>query len=326
MESTLKQNWQMRSMGLALGASILAAVATMFVPVSVLESITGASGLSELVPATAAPLGDTARALIAFGAGALTLAFMAVALLRQNNVPPARNAATVPADIVEEDDRIFASSLKERISKIELPRMPWIKGDDEITELSDLPRLRGGDVHPDAPARRPLSAIIDLPVFDLTEKIVEAETNVVEPIELIEPVELVTSVEPEPVAQPVAVEPERVRHSVAVETQPTLAEMVAQLEASVAQRQRQLAELEMVARNLASAGIEHSPNPFGETKGSGEAIETEEPAEVLRPEWRPLGMVPKPHEVADEISEPDDMDEALAAALATLHRMNGTGR
>lgn len=321
MDWTLKQNRQIRLMGLSLGASILAAVATMFVPASVLESITGASGLSELVPATAAPLGDTARALIAFGAGALTLAFMAVALLRQNNVSPPRNAATPAADLIEEDDRVFASSLKERISKIGLPKMPWIKGDDDITELSDLPRLRVGDIHPDAPARRPLSAIIDLPVLDLTERAVELvppKVDVVEPIELFEQDELsepVTPVEPEPVAEPAV-----------AEAQPTLAEMVAQLEASVAQRQQQLAELEMVAKNLATAGIEHSPNPFGETNGSGAAIETEEPAEVLRPEWRPLGMVPKPHEVADEISEPDDMDEALAAALATLHRMNGTGR
>ena len=322
MDSTLKQNRQMRSMGLALGASILAAVATMFVPVSVLESVTGSSGLSELVPATAAPLGDTARALIAFGAGALTLAIMAVALLRQNNFSPVRDAAAVPADIVEEDDRIFASSLKERISKIELPRMPWIKGDDEITELSDLPRLRGSDVHPDAPARRPLSAIIDLPVFDLTEMVVEPETNVVEPIEPIdpiepiEPVELVTSVKPEPVAQPVAIAPERVRQPAAVETQPTLAEMVAQLEASVAQRQQQLAELEIVATNLAATKAE----PVEEIELPSAAIEIEAPAEVLRPEWRPLGMVPNTQE------EPDDMDEALAAALATLHRMNGTGR
>ena len=317
MDSTLKQNRQMRSMGLALGGSILAAVATMFVPVSVLESITGSSGLSELVPATAAPLGDTARALIAFGVGALTLAILAVALLRHNNVAPPRDVATVPADIVEEDDRIFASSLKERISKIELPRMPWIKGDDEITELSDLPRLRGGDVHPDAPARRPLSAILDLPVFDLTERAMEPTPKPVESIETVEttepdePVELVTSVETEPVAQPTM-----------VETQPTLAEMVAQLEASVAQRQQQLAELEIVATNLAATKAE----PVEEIELPSAAIETEAPVEVLRPEWRPLGMVPRPLDKPDGNDEPDDMDEALAAALATLHRMNGTGR
>ena len=321
MDSTLKQNRQMRSMGLALGGSILAAVATMFVPVSVLESITGSSGLSELVPATAAPLGDTARALIAFGVGALTLAILAVALLRHNNVAPPRDVATVPADIVEEDDRIFASSLKERISKIELPRMPWIKGDDEITELSDLPRLRGGDVHPDAPARRPLSAILDLPVFDLTERAMEPTPKPVESIETVEttepdePVELVTSVETEPVAQPTM-----------VETQPTLAEMVAQLEASVAQRQQQLAELEIVATNLAATNANPSPEAVDAIELSPAAMETEAPVEVLRPEWRPLGMVPRPLDKPDGNDEPDDMDEALAAALATLHRMNGTGR
>ena len=333
MDWTLKQNRQIRLMGLSLGTSILAAVATMFVPASVLESITGASGLSELVPATAAPLGDTARALIAFAAGALTLSFMAAALLRQNNVSPPRNAVTPAADLIEEDDRVFASSLKERISKIGLPKMPWIKGDDDITELSDLPRLRVGDIHPDAPARRPLSAIVDLPVLDLTERALEPAPPKVDVIEPIEPVETVETVEPvEPVEQdelsePVTpVEPEPVAELAEAEAQPTLAEMVAQLEASVAQRQRQLAELEVVATNLASARTGHSPNPVGETEISGAAIESEEPAEVLRPEWRPLGMVPKPLDNSDDTDEPDEMDEALAAALATLHRMNGTGR
>ena len=92
--------------------------------------------------------------------------------------------------------------------------------------------------------------------------------------------------------------------------------MVAQLEASVAQRQQQLAELEIVATNLAATKAE----PVEEIELPSAAIETEAPIDVLRPEWRPLGMVSNTQE------EPDDMDEALAAALATLHRMNGTGR
>lgn len=307
MDSTLKQNRQMRSMGLALGASILAAVATMFVPVSALESVTGSSGLSELVPATAAPLGDTARALIAFGAGALTLAFMAVLLLRQNNAAPTRDAELVPAaGMTEADDRVFAAVLKERISKMGLPKMPWVKDNDDISELSDLPRLRGGDIHPDAPARRPLSAIVDLPVFDLTEVAVESTVAVDEPVEPVEPF---ASVQPEPIAQPVA-----------AETQPTLAEMVAQLEASVAQRQKQLAELEIVAADLAASKSVQPPSVVDETELLDPAVEVEAPAEVLRPEWPPLEAVSSAPE------KQDDMDEALAAALATLHRMNGTGR
>ena len=87
MDVSLKQNRQMRSLSIAMGASIIAAAATMFVPVNVLESITGATGLSEIVGAAAAPLGDKARALIAFGAGALTLAAMTVMLLRKDAGP-----------------------------------------------------------------------------------------------------------------------------------------------------------------------------------------------------------------------------------------------
>lgn len=56
--------------GLILGAC------TMFVPTPVLENLTMASGLSEIFPATAAPLGDTARALIAFGAGLFAMAVL----------------------------------------------------------------------------------------------------------------------------------------------------------------------------------------------------------------------------------------------------------
>ncbi len=89
--------------------------------------------------------------------------------------------------------------------------------------------------------------------------------------------------------------------------------MVAQLEAAVAERQKQLAELEAVATQLGAGSI-----VAGEVAAAPAEIVPPSP-EPVRAERRPLEAVP--HSVKD-----DDMDSALAAALATLHRMNGTDR
>jgi hypothetical protein len=298
------QNSQIRAMAMAFAGSVVAAVAAMFIPVGILESITGATGLSELVPAARAPLGDTARALIAFGTGAITLAVLAFILLRQND-PAFKRAAPAAPDWTEDD----APSFGDRLSRIKLPamalpKMPWQKGEDDITDLADLPKLRNGDSHPDAPPRRPLSAEQDLPVLDVgkvrdpevEERVAEPELKQVEPI-VVEPVEVAS---PSPVAAAM--------HWAVEDVQPTLAEMVAQLEAAVAERQKQLAELESVAAQLGAESVERS--------NSAEAAGT---AELLRAERPPLEAVPAS-------AKDDDMDSALAAALATLHRMNGTDR
>jgi hypothetical protein len=315
------QNSQMRVLAMAMGGATVAAVSMMFVPVSMLEGIAGSTGLSELIPAARAPLGDTARALIAFGAGAFTLAVLAFALLRQDSAPAIRTEHSVPAaDWAADED---APSFKERLSRIRipaihLPKMPWQKDADDITELADLPKLRNGDVHPDAPPRRPLVASQDLPVLDLAE----VATPVVEHFIARPPV-----VEAEPLAEAEHAEPEAPPAAVATpsatppETELTLAEMVAQLEAAVAVREKQLAELEMVAAELVA---ESSRNALQADDIKPEVTEqicdddvTINPPRAARP---PLEVVP-----ASPVKD-DDMDSALAAALATLQRMSGTGR
>ena len=307
-------NNQIKAIAMAMTGAIVAAVATMFVPAAMLEGFTGATGLSELIPAAAAPLGDTARATIAFGAGALTLAALAYFLLRQDSAPAVRVAPTVPSSEWAEE-KIIASSFKDRLIRIKmpsmtLPKMPWHKGEDDITELADLPKLRNGDSHPDAPPRRPLSAHQDLPVLDLGEiataipvaEEVWAAEVIATPVVLHEPADEVAPDFAQPVAAPA------VMHA---ELQPTLAEMVAQLEAAVSERQNQLAELEAVAAKLGSGTTVT-------TQSSPELAEmAEQPPEPTRAERPPLEAVPP--SVKD-----DDMDSALAAALATLHRMNGT--
>jgi hypothetical protein len=309
-------NNQIRALAMAMAGATLAAVSTMFVPVAVLEGITGSTGLSELIPAARAPLGDTARALIAFGAGAFTLAILAFALVRQDGGTAPKNTRSVPVSEWAAD--VEAISIKDRLARIHLPslplpKMPWAKGEDDITDLADLPRLRNGDSHPDAPPRRPLVASQDLPVLDLAqvpEAMAEASPEVVDaPAET----EVASASEfPHEPPAPVAT----------ANVEPTLAQMVAQLEAAVAERQKQLAELEAVATELAanSSAVEPIIAQTAEQSDVEIIDQSEisvEPARVERP---PLEAVPS-LSVKD-----DDIDSALAAALATLQRMNATGR
>lgn len=302
------QNSQLRAIGVAVIGAAVAAAATMFVPTVILEGITGSTGLSELVPATAAPLGDTARALIAFGTGALVLAILAVLLSRQSGLPTHQPVTVIFVD--EDEDDMQAASLVDRIKKmpipkIAFPKMPWVKGENDITDLADLPRLRNGDAHPDAPARRPLLATTDLPELDLAgvASVVEIEPSAsVEPVPEFAPSHEIPHIfEPAPVvAEPV------VTKAIAIEAdhQPTLAEMVAQLETAVAQRQLQLDALEAAAHKIdAEAPVV-------------DVSIVEEPRETVVAERPPLEAVPSAP-VKD-----DPMDAALSAALETLQRMN----
>lgn len=320
-------NSQVKAVAIAMAGATMAAVATMFVPVTLLESVTGATGLSELVPAARAPLGDTARALIAFGTGAFTLSALTYLLLRFDGAAKQRPAPapvaepSVPDWMMDEQDEKpgFADRFARfRMPALSLPKMPWQHDEDAITELADLPKLRNGDAHPDAPPRRPLSATQDLPVLDLADVATEvtlapaAEEPAAEEIGTQEPVAdmAVAEMTPEPVAPaaPVAAE----------DVQPTLAEMVAQLEAAVAERQKQLAELESVAAILSMPQPAAQADEDAHIQDVADADVSIEPTRDGRPAL----------EVVHDVTavEDDNMDSALAAALATLKRMNGTAR
>lgn len=320
-------NSQVKAVAIAMAGATTAAVATMFVPVTLLESVTGATGLSELVPAARAPLGDTARALIAFGAGAFTLSALTYLLLRFDGAAKPRPAPvpvaepSVPDWMIDEEDEKpgFADRLARfRMPALSLPKMPWQHDEDAITELADLPKLRNGDAHPDAPPRRPLSATQDLPVLDLADVATEVtlepatEEPAVEEIGSQEPVAdmAVAEIAPEPVAPVAPVSAEDV--------QPTLAEMVAQLEAAVAERQKQLAELESVAAILSMPQPAPVIDENAHIQDVADADISIEPTRDGRPAL----------EVVHDVTavEDDNMDSALAAALATLKRMNGTAR
>lgn len=319
-------NSQVKAVAMAMAGATLAAVATMFVPVTMLESVTGATGLSELVPAARAPLGDTARALIAFGTGAFTLSALTYLLLRFDGKPAQRPAPvqaaepSVPDWMIDDEDEkpTFADRLARlRVPALSLPKMPWQHDEDAITELADLPKLRNGDTHPDAPPRRPLLATQDLPVLDLADVATEVTVEpVAEEIGAEVPVAemAVAEMAPEPVA-PVVEELPAAAPVAAEDVQPTLAEMVAQLEAAVAERQKQLAELESVAAVLAV----RQPAPIVDEDAHVEVVADADVSIEPTRDGRPTLEVV--HDVA--AVQDDNMDSALAAALATLKRMNG---
>ena len=273
MDGSLKYDRQMRSLTVAMGTAMFVAVGAMFIPATILESVTAIFGLSGTISATDAPSGDIACALIAFGAGALTLIVMAAVLLRSDKRPFARIFEDVPAEPVYEDHGEIAPGVSDRFARFKSPN----------TEFADLPKLRGNDVHPDAPPRRPLSATSDLPVLDLVEAALPAASS------------------------PITQLPD--------DNQPLIADMVAQLEAGVAERQAQLNELEAVAARLALSQLV-APEALPELS----AVADIEPTRKIMPEFRPARA---PLEAVPTIpAQQDDMDEALSAALATLYRMN----
>lgn len=216
MQKGLKLDGQMRALAIALGSAIVMSVIAMLVPVGVWEAITGSTGISELIPATGAPLGDTARAMIAFLFGAGTFAVLALLLLRKpvEAAPVKPKVEVAERADVEEPGGSFVAKMRGRISEFVESR----RSGPMVTELSDLPKLRAGDAHPDAPPRRPISANTDFaPV-------------VAQPVEA-------------PVEEPVAAVAAPVADAEVVSS------MVDRLEAAVAQRQDQLAKLEALAQS-----------------------------------------------------------------------------
>jgi hypothetical protein len=158
--------------------------------------------------------------------------------------------------------------------------------------------LRIGDVHPDAPARRLLVASQDLPPLELSEEY------------LFEPQP------PQEAEQHVEAAPEY------ADGQPGIAEMVGQLEAAVALRRQKLAELEAVAADLsADAAYGDEPGP-AISEGVAPAV-TKHHAAVA--EFHPM-RGPVLEAVPREAVQDDDLDSALAAALASLHRIHAGGR
>lgn len=201
---------QIRALAIALAGAAATAVAAMFVPTAIYETITGSTGISEVFPSTKAPLGDTARALIAFATAALAFALLSAFLLRQNASPVVRAAApaapvspAAPIVQLDREDNVIADSkpsafdaLKKKLSDFVESRR---KGSDGIKDLADLPKLRAEDAHPDAPPRRPISAHRDFgePAVAAKAEVFEAPMPEASSVMVEAAVESSAAVEPE---------------------------------------------------------------------------------------------------------------------------------
>jgi hypothetical protein len=116
-------------------AAVAAAFAAFAMPGDLLTGLVEASGLPSLLSAAAPPLGLKARLGVGLigAAGAFAIVFALLRLLDRSGLEPRRAPK---------------------------PRRPVIELDQPIED--EAPRLRRRDFHPDAPARRPISAVRDL--------------------------------------------------------------------------------------------------------------------------------------------------------------------
>jgi hypothetical protein len=166
-----------RARGIDLPVAILAAASVGFVafamPGDMFSEAVSSSGLPSLLPAAAPPLGSTARALVVAVAATATFAFVFL-LLRLLDRKPAERATPV-----------------------------FYSPPAETAFEPEMPRLRRRDVHPDAPARRPILAARELgePDLEQHEPVVEAEPEPVEEAQW-EPVAFENLPEPEPEPEP----------------------------------------------------------------------------------------------------------------------------
>jgi hypothetical protein len=318
---------QIRALAIALAGAAATAVAAMFVPTAIYETITGSTGISEVFPSTKAPLGDTARALIAFATAALAFALLSAFLLRQNASPVVRAAApaapvspAAPIVQLDREDNVIADSkpsafdaLKKKLSDFVESRR---KGSDGIKDLADLPKLRAEDAHPDAPPRRPISAHRDFgePAVAAKAEVFEAPMPEASSVMVEAAVESSAAVEPE---QTVVPAPAAIAENPA---EGQFVSVVERLEQAVAQRQQKLDELDRVAREIVSSDAPLAIDPAPSITADVTAADT-----PIRPQPY-LSAIDGAKPGSSSAKSNDDMDAALRSALETLHKMNARSR
>ncbi|HTU11621.1 MAG TPA: hypothetical protein VMG08_12080 [Allosphingosinicella sp.] len=279
-------------------AALAAAFAAFAVPQDLLSRAVVATGLPSLLSAAQPPLGLTARVVLAIGGAAIVfgLVFLLLRLLDRSGMNAAAEA--------KEQEELLA------------------------------PRVRRRDVHPDAPAPRPISAARDLgepmppraPRDEVPAWLDEAEPAAArivdsqpepepEPVFVPAPepvAELWRAPEPEPVFEP-APEPE-------VAPEP-VAEFEPEPESEPEVSATAVPELEPALEPEAVAAVEPDPAPPAEMPTSIAALmERLEQGLAKRRMIEPGPVVPAtPPQVFPEA--PDAPDDRLQSAIASLQRL-----
>ncbi|GAB5488926.1 MAG: hypothetical protein Pars2KO_24960 [Parasphingorhabdus sp.] len=148
---------------MAMVGGIAAALVVATLPSVYLEKVIGMTGLAEIVPAAAPPLGNTAKSLLAIFAGLVSTSVVFYFLHRKGDADMGlaiRKLANWEEEKAEWEER-KTKPAKGKFSLKRLLQKPK-KKKSEVKDLSDLPNLREKDSHPDAPARQPIFAEKDL--------------------------------------------------------------------------------------------------------------------------------------------------------------------
>lgn len=141
----------------ALLGGVVVAIASTLIPIGFFEVALSSYGVSEIVPAAAPPLGDTARLGIAIVFGLFAAALIYTLFPRKGLSRMASAPKTAP-----DTDRAKPAAKLTLVDRLKALRFGRAAKPGEVASFDDLPRLRTGDRHPDAPARRPIFANADL--------------------------------------------------------------------------------------------------------------------------------------------------------------------
>jgi hypothetical protein len=323
---------------MAVTGGIAAALVVATLPHVYLEDIVGATGLSEIIPAAAPPLGNTARGLIAVVAGMISASALYLFL---NHKPKFQEGGSDMSLAIRK--KLLAESLeegRESKSRFAVPKLNFSaksltkflkkpkKSPGQVTELKDLPNVRSADSHPDAPARQPIFASSDLgaPLAETIKRFDQAETGKANAESIASPEAAVAPQAPI-VADPVAHSPQESQPA------PDVDEDIAQAEETTSRNAdlsgmslAQLADrLEAGLRRLeALEAREEIPMPATSRQSEPSAesrVALVEAGEAMAPVAIPPLRSVEPAEIEVTDSRQADMDAALKAALGTLEKM-----
>lgn len=343
VEQTQHNMIRFKDPAMAAAAGIGAALIIATLPHVYLENIIGASGLSEIVPAAAPPLGNTARGLIAVMAGLVSASAIYFFLNRKgsSDMGVALREQINAASPIEMDLEKEANAKKSRFSlpKFDAKSLTKFlkkpkKDKARVMDLSDLPQLRKVDSETDAPERPSIFSVAEeaSPISEAIQTFApEAPVETVEPEsadaspapmqiahDVMQPVTAAPAVEPPIVAPLVAsvVAPAPISEVPAEDLSDlNIAQLADRLESGL----RRLKQLEAASATAAGLSFER-PLDAAPTQ----PFEAEAPAVIAVGEAPPIAPPLKEVEKSPEdiaAVRQADMDAALKAALGTLEKM-----
>ena len=278
-------------------AALATALAMLWMPVGLIETVVASSGVSEAVPAAAPPLGMTARLMLAAFVGLMAAAateWMARAPIGAPHEKEARVSRAKGAKTMG-----FAFSKLTTLAR----------GRDAPVPSHDAPSLRRADAHPDAPPRPPIFASRDFDGLDIFARPDNARVSG----EAVEPT-APTFLRPTPAfAAPVAVEQDEedvAPESIMDEAEPWMPQADALVEPSLTPLPLRMPTHDLSVRELTER-LER-----GLALRSRAAVEPSHDSGVIA-DMPPASPVP----VRDRVAP--DTDEALRAALGALRSMAG---